>query len=248
MKLIASSLSFILLTSQLVTADTGLVRPAAYKGESTSHSISYDFFEAGYIHTFSDNTPFDIMEGMDGYGINLAASLGDIVTFSAGVSQVFSSDSVDLPALGLSGTVDSNALGLSAGVGFHLPINNRIDWVFGVAGTYARLNSDGSGTIDGVYGETDGALLTDGFGVTGTTGLRMSLASFLELNVFYNHAWSHQQTELFGFDLGSDDVNANFASVSLVFKNIAVEKLDFVVGGLYSEDAQSLSASVRYNF
>lgn len=213
-------------------------------------AISYDYIEAGYVHGWLD-MPFDLFEDHDGYRIALSKSLNQSVYLFAGFDQVFSDDTgsvhTDLGRIKLDGDLDS--LGAQAGVGFHLPVTNRIDWVIEAGGTYGRTELDLTARLHSHNYHSDEAVKVDGFGVTGLTGFRLSLTSWLELDVFYKYVWSDLDADI--VDVNVDHIggqDGHMGMAKLIFRDIASSNFDFVLGGTAAQDAQSVSASVRYNF
>jgi hypothetical protein len=162
------------------------------------NTISYDFVQAQYHHLFSEDYP------SDGFGIATSKSLTDNLFGFANYNQYF--DGTEL-------------LSIDAGLGYHVPVTQCIDFVVKAASVYD----------DSIYGSA--------FSGSGGLGFRMGLTSWLQVDVFYHGFW-------YKFEDYS-----NSGSAAVILREVIAPKLDVVLSGsVGQEDWQTVSAGLRFNF
>lgn len=237
------------LLASATVANAGSPPPPAMPPVAAPSSISYDFIEAGYVHSWND-LPYDVFDEGDGYQIGLNKSLTDSLYLFAGFGQIFSDDSTSIDTflgdIELEGDLDT--LGAQLGLGFHLPLTSTIDWVIEAGGTYARTELDVTARLGGTTVEIDDAAEADGFGFTARTGFRIALTNWLELDLFYRYLWADIDGEVGGFDFDIGSNEGHVGEANLIFRNLGASNLDLVLGYSYAEEAQAASAGIRYNF
>jgi hypothetical protein len=188
-------------------------------------SISYDYFEAGWVHTFDAASlivinPFtgsvasDTADA-DGYNLGLSATLAGNLYGFASFGQSFA----DVSAGGIS--IDIEGLGLAFGLGYHIPLTSTVDFVAQVGAAYSDVD----------YGFTS----IDQWGAVGAVGFRAAVTNWLELNLFYTPSYFED----------SDYQNAGTANI--IFRNV-ISNVDIVLSGSINEDTESVGAGLRYNF
>ena len=193
-------------------------------------SISYDFVQAGWVHGFDDTFVGD----SDGYAIGLSKTLvGNLYGF-ASFGQSFAEDNVTVSGIDITG--ESESLSVAFGVGYHVPVASTVDWVIELGAAYGEVDN----TITASLGSLSASISADGdaWGAVGSTGFRIALAKWLELDLFY--------TALYSDDTEEDLTHAG--SASLIFRELLAPKLDIVVSGGITEEAEAISAGLRYNF
>ena len=214
-------------------------------------TLSYDYLEAGYSHLWLDDTPLNLFDNHDGYHLGLNKSITPNLFVLADFTQVFSSESRSLNAFGetFDASGDLNSLDAVLGLGFHTPVTSSVDWVLQLGATYAHLDLDVSARDHrGHSWSIDEAATIDGFGIQAATGFRFALANWIELDLFYQYAWSDAEAEVLDNNFASSDADVHSGKAALIFRNLAVANLDLVLSGLLAENGQNLLVGLRYNF
>jgi hypothetical protein len=196
-------------------------------------SISYDYFEAGYVRGFDAVGatagvaigPFLFVDSdvadTDGYNIGLSKTLAGNLYGFANFGQSFA----DLSLFGQS--VDAEVLNASAGLGYHIPLTSSIDFVAQVGAAYLDRDLSGNGLTQ--------VGTTDQWGAVGAVGFRAALTNWLELNLFYTPSYFEE-----------DDFQ-NAGSANLIFRNV-ISNVDLVLSGSVNEEFETVGAGLRYNF
>lgn len=237
----------------LASASAGTTPPPPPAPEPPSPTLSYDYLEAGYSHMWLDDTPLNLFDNHDGYHLGLNKSLAPNFFVLADFTQVFSSESRSLSAFGetFDANGDLNSLNAVLGLGFHTPVAHSVDWVLQLGATYSRTDLDIGGSDHRGHGHSwhiDQAATIDGFGLQAATGFRIALAPWLELDLFYQYAWTDAEAEVLGATFSSTDADLHAGKAALVFRNLGVPNLDLILSGLVAENVQTLNAGLRYNF
>ncbi len=249
-RLLATALAAASASALIASASAGTAPPPQPTPAPNPPSISYDYLEAGYTHLWLDDTPLNLFDNHDGYHLGLNKSLSPNFFLLADFSQVFASESADLHAFGQNVSVsgDLNSLSAVLGLGFHTPVARNIDWVLQTGATYSRIELDLEGRNHRYSWSLDEAATIDGFGIQAATGFRFALANWIELDLFYQYAWSDAEAEVLGNNFASSDADVHSGKAALIFRNLAVANLDLVLSGLLAENGQNLLVGLRYNF
>jgi opacity protein-like surface antigen len=180
----------------------------AFSASASAQGFDYNFFSVGYQRMNLDDGFIDV-DG-DGFGVDGSFAINEnFFIFGAyGMGE--------FEEAGQSVDVDT----LSAGIGWHTPLTDRVDFVTGVSYEYVELSAAGFGSAD-----------ESGYGLG--VGLRFQASDAIELNGGINYV-----------DYGDGD-DTGFG-VGLLYG--VSENVDIGVSADWAEDTSAYGLNGRFYF
>ena len=190
-----------------------MLRPAifsallAFSASAGAQGFDYDFFQVGYQRVTLEQGGFDV-DG-DGFGIDASFEITEQFFLTANYAIA------EFEEQGVEVDLDN----LSAGIGWHTPLSNQLDFVANLSYEYIELSALGQSADE------------SGFGLG--AGLRYQATDALELNGGIGHV-----------DYGDgDDTTLNLRVLYGITDNI-----DVSVSGEWGDDSSALGLSGRFYF
>ena len=180
----------------------------AFSASASAQGFDYNFFSVGYQRMNLDDGFIDV-DG-DGFGIDGSFAINDSFFIFAGYGMG------EFEEQGVTVDVDT----LSAGIGWHTPLTERVDFVTGLSYEYVEVGASGFGSVD-----------ENGYGLG--VGLRFQASDAIELNTGINYV-----------DYGDGD-DTGFG-VGLLYG--VSENIDIGVSADWADDTSAYGLNGRFYF
>lgn len=181
----------------------------AFSVSAGAQDFDYTYFDVGYTRINLDDGSFDV-DG-DGFGASGSFEVGE---------QFFLFASYGLGSFDEAGaSVDLDTW--NAGLGWHTPLADRLDFVADLSYEYVKLSASGFGSVD-----------DDGFGLG--AGLRYMASDAVEINGGINYV---------DMGDGGDDTSFHLGALYAL-----TDKIDLGLGGEWGDDSSAYTLSGRFYF
>lgn len=180
----------------------------AFSVSAGAQGFDYNYFSVGYQRLNLDDGFFDV-DG-DGFGLNGSFAVNESFFVFAGYGMG------EFEEQGITVDVDT----LSAGIGWHTPLSEQVDFVAGLSYEYVDVGASGFGSQD-----------ENGYGLG--VGLRYQASEAIELNAGINYV-----------DLGDgDDTGFGLGLLYGVSENV-----DIGITGDWGDDSSAYGINGRFYF
>ena len=180
----------------------------AFSVSAGAQGFDYNYFSVGYQRLNLDDGFFDV-DG-DGFGLNGSFAVNESFFVFAGYGMG------EFEEQGITVDVDT----LSAGIGWHTPLSEQVDFVAGLSYEYVDFGASGFGSQD-----------ENGYGLG--VGLRYQASEAIELNAGINYV-----------DLGDgDDTGFGLGLLYGVSENV-----DIGITGDWGDDSSAYGINGRFYF
>jgi hypothetical protein len=181
----------------------------AFSASASAQGFDYDYFSVGYQRVTLDDGSFDV-DG-DGFGVegSFGISQSFFLTGEYGMAE-FEEQGI---------TVDADTL--SAGIGWHTPLSDQLDFVANLSYEYIELSASGFGSQD-----------ESGYGLG--AGLRYQATDALEINGGIGYV-----------DYGNDGDDTTLGLRALYG---ITDNIDIGVSGEWGDDSSAYGLSGRFYF
>jgi len=180
----------------------------AFSASATAQGFDYSYFSVGYTRMNLDDGFIDV-DG-DGFGLNGSFEVGESFFIFAGYSAG------EFEEQGITVDLDS----LNAGIGWHTPLSDKVDFVTGLSYEYIDVSALGQSIDDNGIG----------LGV----GLRFQASEAIELNAGINYV-----------DMGDGGDDTGFG-VGMLYG--VSENVDIGISGDWGDDSSAYGISGRFYF
>jgi len=173
---------------------------------ANAEDFDYNFFSAGYSRINFDDGNFDV-DG-DGFGVGGSFEVGESFFLFANYATAGLDFGVDLDQW-------------DAGVGYHVPMSDAVDFYGTLSYEYAKVSASGFGSAD-----------DNGYGLG--IGLRAQASDSIELNAGINYV-----------DLGDSGDTTAFSAGGLFS---LTDNIDIGLSGSWDDDVSTYTLSGRFYF